>query len=340
VNFFLNEDMFKMFFGSFTINVVDPHIVFNDGFYDLMDVRIPEGTLLKPKYPAALSGRTHALGRIFDLLGALLGMGAPEQMLSAAGFSDSPHLFYSGYDHRPGKGGEWFQLFQIGFGGIPGRPIGDGPDGHSLWPGFTNVPNEFIESYFPLRIEEYKTIPDSGGAGLHRGGNGLSVAYRFLADGEIAIHDERWLVYPWGVLGGDPGMRSTKRMLRADGSEEWMPSKAENIKVKAGDILYFNTWGGGGWGDPFQRDPELVRQDIERRLVTVEGAKRYGVVIADDGSVDSAATEQLRSELRAKRGDDLPMFNRGPSIEEIKERCLEETHLEPPESPRFSPAVG
>ena len=165
VNFFLNEDMFKMFFGSFTINVVDPQIVFNDGFYDLVDVRIPRGTLLKPNYPAALSGRTHALGRIFDVLGALLGMGAPEQMLNAAGFSDSPHLFYSGYD----KKGEWFQLFQIGFGGIPGRPVGDGPDGHSLWPGFTNVPNEFIESYFPLRIERYETIPDSGGAGLHRG---------------------------------------------------------------------------------------------------------------------------------------------------------------------------
>jgi hypothetical protein len=62
VNFFLNEDMFKMFFGSFTINVVDPQIVFNDGFYDLVDVRIPEGTLLKPQFPAALSGRTHALG--------------------------------------------------------------------------------------------------------------------------------------------------------------------------------------------------------------------------------------------------------------------------------------
>ena len=108
-------------------------------------------------------------------MGGLLGQGAPEAM-NAAGFSDSPHLFYAGYDDK----GEWFQLFQIGFGGIPGRPVGDGPDGHSLWPGFTNVPNEFIEAYFPLRIERYETIPDSGGAGLHRGGNGLTVAYRFL----------------------------------------------------------------------------------------------------------------------------------------------------------------
>ncbi|MEP4484143.1 MAG: hydantoinase B/oxoprolinase family protein [Halioglobus sp.] len=331
VNFFLNEDMFKMFFGSFTINVVDPQIVFNDGFYDLVDVRIPQGTLLKPNFPAALSGRTHALGRIFDLLGALLGMGAPEQMLSAAGFSDSPHLFYSGYDAK----GEWFQLFQIGFGGVPGRPVGDGPDGHSLWPGFTNVPNEFIESYFPLRIERYETIPDSGGAGLHRGGNGLSVAYCFLADGSIGIHDERWLTYPWGVLGGETGMRSTKRLVRVDGSEQWLPAKAEGIKVKAGDVLYFNTWGGGGWGDPFERDPALVLQDVERRLVTADGAKRYGVVINAVGQVDEEATASLREKMRAERGS-VEVFNRGGTIEELKSRSLEETHLPPPVDPSFT----
>ena len=331
VNFYLNEDMFKMFFGSFTINVVDPQIVFNDGFYDLVDVRIPEGTLLKPKFPAALSGRTHALGRIFDVLGALLGMGAPTEMLNAAGFSDSPHLFYSGYDDR----GEWFQLFQIGFGGIPGRPIGDGPDGHSLWPGFTNVPNEFIESYFPLRIEQYETITDSGGAGLHRGGNGLSVAYRFLCNGEIGIHDERWLTYPWGVNGGETGMRSTKRLLRTDGSEEWLPAKIEGIKVKAGDLLYFNTWGGGGWGDPFARAPALVLEDVNRGLVSAEGARRYGVVISA-GAVDEAATEGLRAELVAARGDDIPLFNYGGTIDEIKARCEAETHLPAPQTPVFS----
>ena len=330
VNFFLNEDMFKMFFGSFTINVVDPQIVFNDGFYDLVDVRIPEGTLLKPKYPAALSGRTHALGRIFDILGALLGMGAPEMMLSAAGFSDSPHLFYSGYD----KKGEWFQLFQIGFGGVPGRPVGDGPDGHSLWPGFTNVPNEFIESYFPLLIERYETIPDSGGAGLHRGGNGLSVAYRFLADGEIGIHDERWLTYPWGVLGGETGLRSTKRLVTTDGREQWLPAKVEGIKVKEGDVLYFNTWGGGGWGDPYARDSELVRTDVARGLVTPEGARRYGVVITDNHSVDAAATASLRATLVAER-DDIPLFNRGGTIEELRSRCEAETHLAAPVSPTF-----
>ena len=160
INFLLNEEMFKMFFGAFTINLFDPQILFNDGFYDLLEVRIPAGCILKPKKPAALSCRTHMLGRIFDLMGGLLGQGAPEA-LNAAGFSDSPHFMYSGFNGK----GEWYQLFQIGFGGIPGRPAGDGPDGHSLWPAFTNVPNEFLEAYFPLRILEYATLPDSGGRG-------------------------------------------------------------------------------------------------------------------------------------------------------------------------------
>jgi len=334
INFYLSEDMFKMFFGAFTINLIDPQILFNDGFYDLVDVRIPQGTLLKPNYPAALSGRTHALGRIFDVMGGLLGQSAPDAM-NAAGFSDSPHFFFAGYDDD----GEWFQLFQIGFGGIPGRPVGDGPDGHSLWPGFTNVPNEFIEAYFPLRIEKYETIPDSGGAGLHRGGNGLTVAYRFLVDGTVSVHDDRWLTYPWGVRGGEPGMRSSKRLVRADGSEQWLGAKSEGIKVKKGDLLYFNTWGGGGWGDPFEREAELVRADVERSLVTVAGARRYGVVIAEDGSVEVAATEQLREEMRTQRGEP-EMFNFGGSIEELKSRCKAETHLDPPKTPTFAQRTG
>ncbi|WOI38605.1 hydantoinase B/oxoprolinase family protein [Alteromonas sp. CI.11.F.A3] len=331
INFYLNEDMFKMFFGSFTINLVDPQILFNDGFYDLVDVRIPQGSLLKPNFPAALSGRTHALGRIFDVMGGLLGQGAPDAM-NAAGFSDSPHLFYSGYDDK----GEWFQLFQIGFGGIPGRPVGDGPDGHSLWPGFTNVPNEFIEAYFPLRVETYETIPDSGGPGFHRGGNGLSVGYRFLCDGAIAIHDDRWLTYPWGVNGGLPGKRSTKRLIREDGSTETLPAKCEGIVVKAGDVLYFDTWGGGGWGDPFDREPNAVADDVARGLVSLEGARRYGVVI-ENGSVNDTETQRLRATLKEERGE-VSLFNRGGTIEEIKAKAKEETGLAAPVSPSFNVA--
>ena len=99
VNFYLNEEMFKMFCGVYMIMVFDPQIMFNDGFYDLMEVRIPEGSILKPREPAALSCRTHLLGRIFDVLGGLLGQGDPD-FLAGAGFSDSPHFMYSGYDQE------------------------------------------------------------------------------------------------------------------------------------------------------------------------------------------------------------------------------------------------
>ncbi len=331
INFLLNENMFKMFFGIYMIMVFDPQILFNDGFYDLIEVRIPEGSLLKPKFPAALSGRTHALGRIFDILGGLLGQKTPE-FLNAAGFSSSPHLFYSGWDNREGREGEWFQLFQIGFGGIPGRPMGDGPDGHSLWPGFTNVPNEFLERYFPLRIERYETEPDSGGAGLHRGGNGIHMTYRFLADGQIAIHDDRWFVPPWGVNDGLPGKRASKVLEKADGTTEIVGNKLDDIKVKAGDQLHFITWGGGGWGDPLQRDPALVGKEIRQGLVTAQGARDYGVVADENGVIDEAATASLREDMKSSRTTGN-VFNYGPSIEELRANCEEETGLPAPTQP-------
>jgi N-methylhydantoinase B len=329
INFFLNENMFKMFFGIYMIMVFDPQILFNDGFYDLIDVRIPKGSLLKPEFPAALSGRTHALGRIFDILGGLLGQRTPE-FLCAAGFSSSPHLFYSGTDRT----GRYFQLFQIGFGGIPGRPMGDGPDGHSLWPGFTNVPNEFLERYFPLVIERYETAPDSGGAGLHRGGNGIHVTYRFLEPGVVAIHDDRWFIKPWGVNGGEPGERARKILEKADGTQTIVANKLEQLVVEAGDQLHFITWGGGGWGDPLERDPALVAREVDQGLVTIEGAKRYGVIVGDD-----AATSALRSTLRAQRTGPLPLFDRGGEIEALRASCLEETGLPAPRQPVWTHAA-
>lgn len=339
INFYLNENMFKMFFGIYMIMVFDPQILFNDGFYDHVEVRIPEGSLLKPKFPAAVSCRTHGLGRIFDVLGALLGQKTPE-FLNAAGFSSSPHLMFSGYDGK----GEWFQLFQIGFGGIPGRPFGDGPDGHSLWPGFTNVPNEFLERYFPMVIERYETVADSGGAGFYRGGNGIHMTYRFTEAGTIAIHDDRWFIPPWGVNGGLPGERSWKRLERVNGERVDLPSKCDNVRVEKNDLLHFVTWGGGGWGDPLKRDPELVGLEIRRGLVTVEGARQYGVVADKDGVVNQSATRGLRARRGASRfigtlvgagggRGALPIFNRGPDLATLRRNCLRETGLQAPRQP-------
>jgi N-methylhydantoinase B len=328
INFFLNENMLRMFFGIYMIMVFDPQILFNDGYYDLIDVRIPEGSLLKPKFPAALSGRTHALGRIFDILGGLLGQKNPE-LLTAAGFSSSPHLFYSGTDRH----GDYFQLFQIGFGGIPGRPLGDGPDGHSLFPNFTNVPNEFLERYFPLVIEKYETVPDSGGAGLHRGGNGICMSYRFLEPGHIAIHDDRWFVPPWGVNGGAPGARARKILEKHDGTHVVVGNKIEDYPVEEGDILHFITWGGGGWGDPLARDPDLVALEVRRGLVTETGARAYGVAVTGGGlGVDVAQTTILRTQMKALQKEPV-IFDFGPNLDQLRKNCLAETGLPAPLPP-------
>ncbi|MFB3106787.1 MAG: hydantoinase B/oxoprolinase family protein, partial [Pseudomonadales bacterium] len=113
----------------------------------------------------------------------------------------------------------------------------------------------------------------------------------------------------------------------------------DRVQVKEGDILYFNTWGGGGAGDPFERETERVGMDVARGLVTVEGARRYGVVCDESGNVDDAATQTLREELRAARPE-VPLFDFGGTIEEIKERCKEETGLEPPATPVFARRAG
>lgn len=332
VNFYLSDNMWKMFVGIYLITVYDPNTVVNDGFHDLIDFHVPLGTILNPVRPAALSTRTHLLGRVMDLLCGLLGQKAPEFM-TAGGFSDSPHFFFSGW--RPD--GSWFELYQIGFGGIPGRPAGDGMDGHCLWPAMKSVPNEFLELYYPLRIEQYSTVTDSGGAGLYRGGNGQRIHYRFLDEGEISLHDDRWLSKPFGVLGGDPGARSSKVLVR-DGKREVLPSKIDHIKVSEGDLLEWVTWGGGGWGDPLERDPELVLLEVRRRLISSKGARRYGVVVKDL-AIDHKATKELRQEM-AMAKKDTGIFNRGGTWEELLENCYAETGLRPPVPPGKHPMRG
>ncbi|KAJ7770468.1 Hydantoinase/oxoprolinase-domain-containing protein [Mycena metata] len=334
VNWLVSPTTWKMRSSAYLIKALDPSITLNDGAYDLMDVRIPLGTLLNPMRPAALSCRTHLLGRTLDLILGLIGQRQPKFM-TAAGFSDSPHLFYSGWR----ADGTWFQLYQIGFGGVPGRPVGDGLDGHSMFPSMKTVPNEFLELYFPLRIEHYATIPDSGGAGLHRGGNGVRIDYCFLRAGELSLHDDRWLTKPWGVNGGEPGARSSKTLIRAlDGARIALPSKADFIAVREGDVLEWCTWGGGGYGAPYARPAEIVAREVREGLVSRDGALRYGVMLTDALEVDVGATETLRADMMARKaaeGREEGAFeiNRGGTLAEVFDKCLEETGLPPPRLP-------
>ena len=178
------------------------------------------------------------------------------------------------------------------------------------------------------------TVTADGGSGNFSGGNGIRMTYRFLSKGTIAIHDDRWFVPPWGVNGGEPGARARKILEKADGTQIIVGNKVEDVEVEAGDQLHFITWGGGGWGDALARDPALVGLEIRQGLITAEGAKAYGVVADARGTVNSQATEALRTELRNNRGE-LPLFNYGPGIEALRANCEAETGLPAPIQPEW-----
>ncbi|ELY56283.1 N-methylhydantoinase B 2 [Natronococcus amylolyticus DSM 10524] len=307
VNFLLNEQMFKMFTGVFLIMAFDPLLTFNDGYYDLFDVTLPEGSVVQPEFPAALGNRLPMMARQFDVLQATFSK-LIDDFSVAGSYGTSPNLVYAGTDSE----GNDFQMLEILYGGIPARPGGDGLDGHSWWPLFRTVPAEYQEAYYPLTIDEYSTRTDTGGAGEFRGGHGITKVYTFEEDGAITFQDDRAHTYPWGVDGGQHGQTSEKKLIRTDGTEEELPSKVENVAVQAGDKLVFSTAGGGGLGDPVERDPDVVATEVERGLISeVTAREEYGVVLDDDGAVETTATEERRNEIRSNR-DEPDAFDYGP----------------------------
>jgi N-methylhydantoinase B len=307
VNFLLNKEMFQMFAGVFLISAVDPTILFNDGYADIIKVNIPDGSVLRPKAPAPLSNRLVVMARLFDVLGAVYAKAIGFNV--SGSYGTSPNFVYSGIK----KTGEPFQTMEILYGGIPAIPGKDGLDGHSWWPEFMAVPAEYMETYYPMIVEEYSVRPDSCGAGESRGGCGIKKVYRFLADGSITYQDDRAMTYPYGVAGGKPGAPSKKTLVRAGGEEIEMPSKVSGVPVYEGDVLLFETAGAGGVGDPLSRDPEAVAKDVRWNLVSREAAREeYGVALDDSGKVDASATENERERIRSGRSGDLPLFDHGP----------------------------
>ncbi|WP_226574180.1 hydantoinase B/oxoprolinase family protein [Acuticoccus sediminis] len=307
INFHIHEGLCKLFFGVYMIMAFDPSILFNEGFYDLFEIVLPEGSLLNPRFPAALSNRLNTHTRFFDCQAGALGQRAPHLSM-AAGYGTSPHFIFTGHD----QDGKYFQLMELLFGGVPGRPRGDGLDGHAWWPLFSATPIEYIENYYPVLIESYRPIRDSGGAGLHRGGAGIAKTYRLLETGRVSIHDDREIVPPWGINGGLYGGTSSKWIVRkATGETERIPSKIDNLAVEAGDVVIFNTAGSGGWGDPLDRPAESVARDVRHDLVSPQAARDfYGVVLTPANVPDDAATEALRADMRTRRGEPEP-FNFG-----------------------------
>ena len=317
VNFLLNKEMFQMFAGVFLISAVDPTILFNDGYEDVIKVNIPEDSVLRPKDPAPLSNRLVVMARLFDVLGAVYAKAIGFNV--SGSYGTSPNFVYSGVK----ADGEPFQTMEILYGGIPAIPGKDGLDGHSWWPEFLAVPVEYMEKYYPLLVEEYSARRDSCGAGQNRGGCGVKRAYRFLAAGHITYQDDRAHTFPYGVGGGSPGSPSRKTLVRPDGEEIDLPSKVRDVPVREGDVLVFETAGAGGVGDPLDRDPEAVAKDVRWGMVGQEAADaEYGVILDDHGSPDTEATGKHREDLLSRRGGDLPQFDHGdlPPLEEQRER--------------------
>ena len=308
INFLIHEGLCKLFFGVYMIMAFDPEILFNEGFYDLFEIVLPEGSLLNPRFPAALGNRLNTHTRFFDCQAGALGQQAPHLSMGA-GYGTSPHFIFTGH----GKDGRWFQVMELLFGGVPGRPRGDGFDGHAWWPLFTATPIEYLENYFPVRVESYRPVKDTGGAGLHRGGCGIEKTYVLLESGMISIHDDREVVPPWGINGGRAGGTSSKWIVRKEtGEPERIPSKIDNLEVHEGDRIIFKTAGSGGWGDPYERPADKVAADVRYDLLSPERAQAdYGVILKigasiRDCEVDEKATEALRSKLRAERGAPEP----------------------------------
>jgi N-methylhydantoinase B len=181
-----------------------------------------------------------------------------------------------------------------------GRPFADGIDGvASMVVNFSNYPAEVIEREYPLRIEEYGFLADSGGPGQFRGGLALVRRYRFLEEsGVFQIRSDRSRFAAYGLAGGGPGRRS-RNVLNPGPHERLLPPKT-TLHVTRGDELLHELAGAGGWGDPFARDPQAVLADVRNEKVTVAHARSaYGIVLdASATTVDAGETTRLRQQLR------------------------------------------
>jgi N-methylhydantoinase B len=172
---------------------------------------------------------------------------------------------------------------------------------------------EYVEKDFPLRIEQYAMRVDSGGPGLYRGGCGIIRDVHVLCDkAELGTRMENTKFPPYGVAGGRAGRPGKIILNPGTLAEREIPQVGDGVQLKRGDLLRLMTCGGGGWGDPFSRDPLLVHQDMARGFVSVSGAlKDYGVALDPLSlEIDKAATE----EYRKQRANLLPLFDRGPSF--------------------------
>ncbi len=284
----------------------------NEGVLDVIEVKFPEtGTLVTPNFGKPTGLRFFILLRSLGVFAALLAKATGGRMPA-----DHETIRIWGLYGRNDKD-DFFLFREVLGGGGPGRPWADGSDVVHVVPNSRNLPVEFSETNYPVRIERLALKTDSGGAGYRRGGLGYDKTIRPLVDTQLLSNADRSLVNTYGTNGGRCGGTYRVSRRRPDGSIEELPGMCDDVAVSAGEEIHVVTTGGGGWGDPLMREPELVAYDVTCGLVSPEGARRdYGVVLEESSGsveVDQAATLELRARLSAERTD-VPMFDRGPYV--------------------------
>jgi N-methylhydantoinase B len=288
----------------------------NEGVVPLIEMRFPPpGTLLTPVFPAPTNARTFVILR---LLGVLAGVLA--KAVGGAMPADQETIRYTGVYGLDTNGRPYLMREVLG-GGSGGRPYADGEDTIHVVPDSRNLPTEFTEARFPFIVEKLSLAVDSGGPGLHRGGLGYEKHIRMLRDAHFMSIADRSILACWGVNGGRAGRPFEVVVDPGGPAERVVDALADAEPVPAGSVIRIRTTGGGGWGDPLDRDPDLVVRDVQWHKVSPEGALRdYGVVVTgsidDNLSYDGAATRSKRAELRAARGD-RAFFDRGPGYAEL-----------------------
>jgi len=269
----------------------------NAGVFRAIEVTAPEGSILNPQLPGPCAARALTGYRVVDALFGALAQVVPDRV-PAAGEGGNTVVCLGGYrpDRRP------FIIVDMLCGAWGGRPDKDGVDAvTNPSQNLSNTPVEVLEAQHPVRIEAYGLVPDSCGAGRHRGGLGIAREYRLLADeATLQLRADRVRFAPYGLAGGGPGRRG-RNLLNPGPAQQVLPGKLTR-RLDAGEVIRHEQPGGGGFGDPFVRDPGLVLRDVLEEKITRAFARReHGVVIDDDGLVDDAATAALRAQMREAR---------------------------------------
>lgn len=276
-----------------------PEVLINEGCFRPLTVILPPRTLLSAEEPAAMSWWQTPVLTVIDTILRAVGKAAPGR-IPAGHYSDIAAVLLFGMDRATGRPYTHVEPLAGGWGG---RPRGDGMSAtYSIGHGDTyNIPVEVLETRFPIVIERYRLRTDSGGPGRFRGGLGIERAYRVPDGGRLNALSERSKCPPWGLAGGMAGVPGTITVEPPGRLAVERYQKVTGLVLAPGARFTFFSGGGGGYGDPFERDQERVAEDVRMGYVSAAAARRhYGVVLRRPVlDVDEAATKRRRSSKRA-----------------------------------------